>query len=250
MATATRRAASLSLGQFRHLTSVDSVTGRMPERDVMLLYLTHTTGIRVPELALLEVGDSLYPSGAIRPEVYLRAETTKGSRPRNIYLTHPNCLDAVEQWIDVRLRRRRGVSSEIGYRGRRHDSRMVMTHKGQDFELAFKRREVESGPEVYRACDALQQTISRLYRQAGIKLGSSHSGRRVLCSQRRRIVFSQLQSFIECQCGSETRQCQYACRQAGHEGPPCAIALGVHVHDSCDDPLRASSDMRADMPSR
>lgn len=47
----------------------------MPERDVMLLYLTHTTGIRVPELALLEVGDSLYPSGAIRPEVYLRAET-------------------------------------------------------------------------------------------------------------------------------------------------------------------------------
>lgn len=66
MATATRRAASLSLGQFRHLTSVDSFTGRMPE----------------------------------------------------------------------------------------HDSRMVMTHKGQDFELAFKRREVESGPEVYRACDA------------------------------------------------------------------------------------------------
>ena len=28
------------------------------------------------ELALLEVGDVLYPSGAIRPEVYLRAEIT------------------------------------------------------------------------------------------------------------------------------------------------------------------------------
>ncbi|MBP7824830.1 MAG: site-specific integrase [Pseudomonas sp.] len=178
-----RRAASLRPGQFRHLIRVASVTGRMPERDVMLLYLTHTTGIRVTELALLEVGDVLYPSGAIRPEVYLRAEITKGCRARNIYLTQPKCLDAIEQWIGVRLRRGWGVSSEFEYRGLRPDSRLVMTHKGQAFELAFKRRELESGPEVYRACDALQQTISRLYRQAGIKLGSSHSGRRSLAAR-------------------------------------------------------------------
>lgn len=58
-----------------------------------------------------------------------------------------------------------------------------MTHKGQAFELAFKHRELESGPKVYRACDALQQTISRLYRQAGIKAGSSHSGRRSLAAR-------------------------------------------------------------------
>lgn len=150
----TRRAASLRPGQVRHLIRVASVTGRMPERDVMLLYLTHTTGIRVTERALLEVGDVLYPSGAIRPEVYLRAEITKGCRARNIYLTQPKCLDAIEQWIGVRLRRGWGVSSEFEYRGLRPDSRLVMTHKGQAFELAFKRRELESGPEVYRACDA------------------------------------------------------------------------------------------------
>lgn len=179
----TRRAASLRPGQFRHLIRVASVTGRMLERDVMLLYQAHTTGIRVTELALLEVGDVIYPSGAIRPEVYLRAEITKGCRARNIYLTQPKCLDAIEQWIGVRLRRGWGVSSEVEYRGLRPESRLVMTHKGQAFELAFKRRELESGPEVYRACDALQQTISRLYRQAGIKLGSSHSGRRSLAAR-------------------------------------------------------------------
>nr|WP_233099536.1 integrase [Pseudomonas psychrophila] len=39
-----------------------------------------------------------------------------------------------------------------------------------------------SGPVAYRACDALQQTITRLYRQAGIKQGSSHSGRRSLAA--------------------------------------------------------------------
>lgn len=58
-----------------------------------------------------------------------------------------------------------------------------MTHKGQAFELAFKPRQLDSGPEVYRACDALQQTISKLYRQAGIKLSSSHSGRRSLAAE-------------------------------------------------------------------
>ncbi|MNF44748.1 site-specific tyrosine recombinase XerC [compost metagenome] len=58
-----------------------------------------------------------------------------------------------------------------------------MTHKGQTFEVAFKHRVLDSGPEVYRACDSLQQTFTRLYRQAGIKQGSSHSGRRSLASK-------------------------------------------------------------------
>jgi len=28
--------------------------------------------------------------------------------------------------------------------------------------------------------------------------------------------------------------------QGSHEGPTGAVALGIHVHDSCDDPLRVS----------
>ncbi|KPX64812.1 site-specific integrase [Pseudomonas savastanoi] len=149
----------------------------------MLLWLTHTTGIRVTELALLEVADVLYPSGAIKPEVYLRAGITKGCRPRNVYLTHTRCLAALDAWFDVRTRRCRGLSDADEYRGLRPGSKLVMTHKGQAFELACKHRELDSGPEVYQACDALQQTITRLYRQAGIKQGSSHSGRRSLAAK-------------------------------------------------------------------
>jgi site-specific recombinase XerD len=125
----------------------------MPVRDVMLL-LKLTTGIRVTELALLEVADVLYPSGAVKPEVYLRAEITKGCRARNIHLTHPKCIAAIEAWIAVRRERAWGVSSETEYSGLRPDSRLVMTHKGQAFELAFKHRLLDSGPEVYRACDS------------------------------------------------------------------------------------------------
>ncbi|RYF50711.1 MAG: integrase [Cytophagaceae bacterium] len=83
----------------------------------------------------------------------------------------------------MRHRRRWGLSGADEYRGFRPSSKLVMTHKGQGFELAFKHRQLDSGPEVYRACDALQQTISRLYRQAGIKHGSSHSGRRSLAAK-------------------------------------------------------------------
>ncbi len=51
MANPSRQATSLRPGQFRHLIRVAAVTGRMPERDQMLLWITHTTGIRVTELA-------------------------------------------------------------------------------------------------------------------------------------------------------------------------------------------------------
>jgi len=183
MAHPTRQAISLRPGQFRHLIRVAGVTGRLPERDQMLLWLTHTTGIRVTELALLRIDDVLYPSGAIRAEVYLRAEITKGCRPRNIHLTHPKCIAAINAWLDVRRRRGWGLSGDSAYRGFLPHTKLVLTHKGRAFEMAAKRRELDSGPMEYRACDALQQTMSRLYRQAGIKLGSSHSGRRTLAAR-------------------------------------------------------------------
>ncbi len=41
MTASIRRATSLRPGQFKHVIRVASVTGRLPERDVMLLWLTH-----------------------------------------------------------------------------------------------------------------------------------------------------------------------------------------------------------------
>ncbi|MGP9768279.1 tyrosine-type recombinase/integrase [Halomonas sp. AOP13-D3-9] len=178
-----RQARSLKPGQFRHLIRVASVTGRMPERDQMLLWITHTTGIRVTELAQLRIDDVLLPSGAVRAECYLRAKITKGCKARNIHFTHPKCVQAIEAWLDVRHLRQWGCSQETSYRGILPHSKLVLTHKGQAFELATKKRLLDTGLKEYWACDSLQQTFSRLYRQAGIKLGSSHSGRRTLAAR-------------------------------------------------------------------
>lgn len=81
------------------------------------------------------------------------------------------------------MARRWGYTGADEYRGMRPGSKLVLSHKGQAFELAFKHRQLDSVPEVYRACDSLQQTISRLYRQAGITQGSSHSGRSSLAAK-------------------------------------------------------------------
>jgi site-specific recombinase XerD len=52
---AARHADALSPGQLRHVIRVASITGRQPIRDVMLLWLTHSTGVRVTELASIEL---------------------------------------------------------------------------------------------------------------------------------------------------------------------------------------------------
>lgn len=80
MTASIRRATSLRPEQFKHLIRVASMTGRLLERNMMLLWLTHTTGVRVTELALLEVADVLYPSGAIKPEVHAQPSQRAADR--------------------------------------------------------------------------------------------------------------------------------------------------------------------------
>ena len=47
-----------------------------------------------------------------------------------------------------------------------------------------KRRVLETGEaRDYRACDSLQAHVTKLYQRAGIKGGSSHSGRRTFASK-------------------------------------------------------------------
>ncbi len=76
------QAATLRPAQIRHLLAVTSATSRHPERDSLVLLLGITCGMRVSEIAQIEIQDVLFPSGAIRSEVSLRAAITKGCRQR------------------------------------------------------------------------------------------------------------------------------------------------------------------------
>lgn len=179
------QATTLKHGQIRHLLRVTEATSRHPERDVLILLLGITCGMRVTEIAQIEVQDVLFPSGAIRAEVSLRAAITKGCRQRCMFLTHPQTISALERYLAHRLQRGQGTElAPERYRGLSPATALILTHKGSRYYLNTKRRMSFDGAAVeYLACDSLQAHMTKLYRDAGIKGGSSHSGRRTFASR-------------------------------------------------------------------
>jgi site-specific recombinase XerD len=179
------QATTLQPGQIRHLFRVTTATSRHPERDCLVLWLGLTAGMRVTEIAQIEVQDVLFPSGALRDEISLRAAITKGCRQRCIYLSHTKAVEALDRYMDYRITRRLRTTGDPGrYRGLEPSSKLILTHKGYKFHLNTKRRVNSAGEQVdYLACDSLQSHITKLYRDAGIRGGSSHSGRLTMASR-------------------------------------------------------------------
>ena len=70
------------------------------------------------------------------------------------------------------------------YRGLRPDSKLILAFKGYKYSMNCKRRSNSDGEQVdYVAYDALQAHVTKLYKDAGIKGGSSHSGRRTMATR-------------------------------------------------------------------
>lgn len=179
------QAAVLTPGRYRHLLKVTRATSREPERDVLVLLMGIHMGMRVSEIAQIEIADVLFPSGAIRVEISLRACITKGLRQRCVYPTNRDLVDAIDDYLALRTERRWRMSDDPArYRGLRSDSALVLTFKGYRYSMNTKRRINSAGERVdYAACDALQSHVTKLYRDAGIRRGSSHSGRRSMASR-------------------------------------------------------------------
>lgn len=110
---------------------------------------------------------------------------TKGCRQRCIYLSHAKAVAALDRYLGYRAARRlRTTGDPARYRGLEPSSKLILTHKGYKFHLNTKRRVSWAGdPVEYLACDSLQSHITKLYRDAGIRGGSSHSGRRTMASR-------------------------------------------------------------------
>ena len=181
-----KRAKVLTPAKFRHLLRVTEATSRFPERDTLILLLGVTCGMRITEIARLEVHNVLAQSGARREEVALPGSITKGCRPRCVFLSHMTTIEAFDRYVEWRYRRSAGASLDRReYRGLMPHTRLILTQKGGPFELSVKRRVNFEGEVVeYLAADSLQSYVTSLYRAAGLGLGySSHSGRRTFASR-------------------------------------------------------------------
>lgn len=177
--TEVKRAAILTRAQFRHVLKVASIT-REPERNQLIICLSHALGLRVTEMARITVADLLHSSGRVRNELRLRPETTKNNRGRVLPIASKVLLEHLERYLALRIERGLGVvPGATEYRSLSPDLPLILSSRGTGFSLITKRRTLETGEQAeYLACDPLEQTFRILYKKSGIKGGSSHSGRR------------------------------------------------------------------------
>lgn len=180
-----KRAAALKPSELRHLLRVTEATSRHPERDAAILWFGFGCGMRITETARIEVGDIMLPSGLLRQEISLKAEITKGCRQRLAYLTNPKLVAVLERYIAWRQAKHFGCSLNPGhYRGLMPESKVILTWKGGPYALSLKRVANAAGEIMdYWAADSLQVYVSALYKAAGLRDGSSHSGRRTFAKR-------------------------------------------------------------------
>jgi len=124
-------------------------------RNRAVLLLTHWAGMRVGEVAALRLGDVVGLDGAVRVEIALRAEQTKGRHGRVVLLAS---------------RLRRELEAYVRCMGldavRDSERPLFATQKRSQF-----------------TANTLCHTLNDIYRAAGLDGASSHSGRRSFITQ-------------------------------------------------------------------
>lgn len=140
--------------------------------------------LRCSEIARLDVQTVIYPSGKIRDEIHLPSEICKGLRPRTIWLTNKKFKRYVQEWIDYRLKKKWGtVIDGEEYQGLNPKSKLLYNNRGMAYALSIKQRVNFEGETVdYWSSDALIDVFRKVYKKAGLKKASSHSGRKSIVS--------------------------------------------------------------------
>lgn len=179
------RAKTLHQGQFNRLIKITQATSRYPERDVLVLMLGHHCGMRITEISRLTVADVMHVSGKLRSEISMREAITKGCRQRCAYLVSKPAIQALETYLQYRIKKGIGGAFVPGqYRGLLPHQPLIYSGRGDGMSQNTKRRVLETGERRDdKACDSLQAHVTKLYQRAGIKGGSSHSGRRTFASR-------------------------------------------------------------------
>jgi integrase/recombinase XerD len=122
-------------------------TCKFARRDRAMLLFTHLAGLRVGEVAALKIGDVWAEEGAIKSEVVLQPNQTKGDRARTVFLAE---------------KLRKELLHYVAMIDRSDTSRpLFKTQKSLGF-----------------TANTLCQHFHYLYKRAGIDGASSHSGRR------------------------------------------------------------------------
>jgi integrase/recombinase XerD len=123
---------------------------RHAHRNRCFILLTHLAGMRVGEVASLRWVDVLTADGHIKEEIRLLPEMTKGKHARTVFIS-TRLREELQRYADIY---RRSAPLEC--------------------PLFYSQKDARKG----FTANSLTQTVSKLYRGAGLDGATSHSGRR------------------------------------------------------------------------
>ncbi|NHC08357.1 site-specific integrase [Azonexus fungiphilus] len=124
-------------------------TRQHAERNRAIVLLSHSAGMRCKEIAALRYCDVLHSSGAVKDEIYLSAEQTKGRYSRTVYLG-----SKLQKELAAYVKAVPPTSPQA-----------VLFATQKEATRGF-------------TANTLAQFFLSLYRKVGIEGASSHSGRR------------------------------------------------------------------------
>ena len=125
-------------------------------RNYLIIVLSHLCGLRSQELASLKVID-VWIGGKVIDALRLVGNDIKGKKQRDIPLTHPKVVSAIEQHISNQ--------SQVRSRFVEPSGPLFRSQKGRFFSP-----------------NSMVQLIKRIYGDAGFRNASSHSGRKTFAT--------------------------------------------------------------------
>lgn len=155
--THTGKAGTLSDKELQNLFAIVEA-GNNGLRNKTVLLLTHFLALRAKEVSCIKITDVIDGKGKVKSVLRLQANYTKGNKHRDIPLSNPKVIKAIQAWIEYR---------------KEHDG-LVFNLKAPLFKsqkgLAF-------------SPNSMSRMINQLYKDARFEGCSSHTGRRTMITK-------------------------------------------------------------------
>lgn len=146
VAAMSNQARTINAAELEKLLRVASST-KHPERNRVILLLTHLAGMRVGEVAAVKIGDVVLNDKRVLDQINLKASQTKGSQSRTVLLN-----ERMQAELAVYVKTLKNLSP---------NNPLFPTQRSIGF-----------------TANSLTQIVNGLYDKAGLQGCSSHSGRR------------------------------------------------------------------------
>ena len=146
-------------------------------RNQAMLWMTYGSCFRAVEVSQWKVREAVYPNGELVHLTRLRADATNGNYPAIAPVIIDEQRQYVNRWLDYRVKHGIKLGAEPDkYRGLDPESHVFLSNWRGTWQAFSLTRKISKGKE-YWVATAVQNLLTKLYKEYGFSHSSSHTGR-------------------------------------------------------------------------